>query len=253
MLKDWYYWYFIFHNNVLKSFNYERRLQPSRPEYGLAKINDILETKNNWNYHEPHGNIRGLCIYEDDCSTVRNSLSSQSNLSNTISTKNIIDYASVKMELQLGQYNYRGGMFVSKNSYKYGIIEARIKTYDFSCWPSFWMYSISGYEWNEIDIMEFQPKNNGYLNIAQHTKDGVIYDNIFPVGNDWHNKWHYYYINWEPGLLRWYVDDICIGCSCKNVPDVPMIILLSLEIDENKKPIQLPKKMDIDYIRVYQK
>lgn len=71
MLKSWYQWYFWTHNTVLKSFDYERRLQPSRPQYGETKINDIIETKNNWMYHEPHGNVRGLCIYEDDCSTVR--------------------------------------------------------------------------------------------------------------------------------------------------------------------------------------
>lgn len=62
------------------------------------------------------------------------------------------------MELQLGQYNYRGGMFVSKNQYKYGLFEARVKTHNTSCWPAFWMYSASGHDWYEIDIMEFQPK-----------------------------------------------------------------------------------------------
>lgn len=32
-----------------------------------------------------------------------------------------------------------------------------------------------------------------------------------------------------------------------------MIVLLSLEIDENRRPPELPKKMDIDYFRMYQR
>lgn len=107
---------------------------------------------------------------------------------------------------------------------EYGRVEARIKITPkegedpTGLWPAFWMmpaddvygtWAASG----EIDIMEARGSN-------QHSVDGTIH-----YGSQWPNnksigghysaddfstaEWHTYAIEWMPGELRWYVDDIC--------------------------------------------
>lgn len=231
LFYQWYFWY----HQTIGSFNRERRLQPSRPGWTLD-FNDELSDFVRWNWHEPSGDVRRDTVkYYPEMALEKTTLAP----------------ATLVMDFTLGQYNYKGGMLASEDAYLYGWFEARVKTEGQACWPAFWMYTANGSDvWNEIDIMEFAPANNGKFNIAHHHDDRSDVEK-FAVSNDWHSKWHYYSFEWRPNVMRWYIDDICINCTCRNIPQHPMIMLLSLEVDPELRPQQLPARMYIDYVRRY--
>ncbi len=170
----------------------------------------------------------------------------------------------------------------------YGRIEARIQlpTGD-GIWPAFWMlpttettakygtWAASG----EIDIMEFKGRlaNRVYgtLHYGQswpgNKGAGEMYK--FPSGTDG-SDFHIYALEWEPGEMRWYVDDACyfktnswwsMGPEDEEpyaypAPyDSPFYIILNLAVggtfDENRVPTDddIPAEMLVDYVRVYEK
>lgn len=169
---------------------------------------------------------------------------------------------------------------------QYGRIESRIKIEPTEgedptgLWPAFWMmpaddqyggWAASG----ELDIMEARGSN-------QHSVDGTIH-----YGSQWPNNkaiggshtnadfstadWHTYAVEWLPGEIRWYVDDICYyktsdwyATSNDNATDYTypapfdqeFYILLNLAVGGNYDAGALSDNltkasMYVDYVRVY--
>ncbi|MCS6823322.1 MAG: family 16 glycosylhydrolase [Cytophagaceae bacterium] len=105
-----------------------------------------------------------------------------------------------------------------KYSFRYGKVEARMKlAAGIGVWPAFWMlpqppnpnggWPTSG----EIDIMEFRG------DIINRVDGTVHYGNSWPNNQhdgtsytlstgDFVNSFHIFSIEWEPGVIRWYVD-----------------------------------------------
>ena len=167
----------------------------------------------------------------------------------------------------------------------YGRVEARIKLpIGNGIWPAFWMLPASDTYGNwassgEIDIMEFRGRlpNRSYANLHYGEEwpgnkySGSLYK--YPEGSDG-SDFHIYAIEWEPGIIRWYVDDSLFyetsswwGMAPEadepyDYPapyDAPFYILLNLAIggafDEYRLPSdsEIPAKMYVDYVRVYEK
>lgn len=166
----------------------------------------------------------------------------------------------------------------------YGRIEARIKNpAGDGIWPAFWMlpavdkygvWAASG----EIDIMEIKGRlpnrTYGTVHYGQawpgQKNSGFLYK--FPGDSD-ARDFHVYALEWEPGILRWFVDDHKF-CETSNfyamddeglefdypAPfDVPFYIVLDLAVggqfDDYRVPAdyELPAQMLVDYVRVYEK
>ena len=169
---------------------------------------------------------------------------------------------------------------------QYGRFESRIKVVPregedaTGLWPAFWMmpaydeygtWAASG----EIDIMEARGSN-------QHVVDGTIhYGSQWPnnkaigghYGNDEFSTadWHTYAVEWMPGELRWYVDDVCYYTTSEwystadgNAADFTypapfnqeFYILLNLAVGGNYDAGALSDNltgasMYVDYVRVY--
>lgn len=82
---------------------------------------------------------------------------------------------------------------------------------------------------------------------------------------DFSTAFHTFSVNWEPGLIVWYLDGVERFRTTNYVPvvnlDDPggvagMFILVNLAIGGRGRipiPAEFPKQMEIDYVRVYQK
>jgi beta-glucanase (GH16 family) len=158
--------------------------------------------------------------------------------------------------------------------FTYGRMEARIKLPGGAgLWPAFWMLSTDepygGWpQSGEIDIMEFisaKPDHvfgtihygDPYPNNQFQGKDFYLYD-----GTNFTDDFHEYAIEWSPGEIRWYVDDILY--SVKTPADIAPF---NWPFDHNFHFILntavggtlggtvdngiFPATMFVDYVRVY--
>jgi beta-glucanase (GH16 family) len=160
-----------------------------------------------------------------------------------------------------------------KFEFRYGKVEARIKTIDGQgYWPAFWMLPNGGCwpENGEIDIME-QWGHDGNSNAttgAAHT--GVCGGgSTYSVGSSnlnlgsYADDYHLYSVIWSENNIAWYVDDQLFHAvtpssypSNINWPfnSSDWFIILNLAIT-NAGPngnTVFPSQIDVDYVRVYQ-
>ncbi|MEL7145603.1 MAG: family 16 glycosylhydrolase [Bacteroidota bacterium] len=161
--------------------------------------------------------------------------------------------------------------------FTFGRFEASIKLpTGQGLWPAFWMLSTNepsgGWpQSGEIDIMEF---------LGQHPEEvfGTIhYGDPFPRnqftgtdftyydGNNFTDSFHVFAVEWEPGVLRWYVDDVLYQTLTSsdiapfNLPfdsGNQMHFLLNLAVGGNLPgspdgSTPFPSQMEVDYVRVY--
>lgn len=171
-------------------------------------------------------------------------------------------------------------------SITYGRVEARIKMPEGEgIWPAFWMLPVDDSIYGgwaasgEIDIMEARgrlPQTiGGTLHYGKVWPDNTYktQDFNFPEETDI-TDFHVYSLEWEPGIMRWYVDDECyftldkwfsqgkVSATEYTSPapfDVPFYILLNLAVggtfdpEANVRNAEFPAQMEVDFVRVYQK
>ena len=121
-----------------------------------------------------------------------------------------------KKENNFGQTEYYSGRVNTNNkhTFKYGRFEARIKVPEGKGFlPAFWMMpELEGYygvwpKCGEIDIMEVLGDNlntqYGTLHFGEpHTQRQGTYQ----IEGDFSKEYHVFAVDWEPGLITWYVD-----------------------------------------------
>lgn len=122
-------------------------------------------------------------------------------------------------------YNNSGADFTSariitrnKKTWLYGKFEARMKLpAGRGMWPAFWMLpqppnAYGGWPTSgEIDIMEFRgdriTKAEGTLHYGnsspQNQYDGTPF---YLTAGNFTNSFHVFTLEWEPGIIRWYID-----------------------------------------------
>uniref|UniRef100_UPI004056BFE4 glycoside hydrolase family 16 protein n=1 Tax=Acetatifactor sp. TaxID=1872090 RepID=UPI004056BFE4 len=167
----------------------------------------------------------------------------------------------------------------------YGRVEARIKMpVGEGLWPAFWMLpvdeSIYG-SWaasGELDIMEAKGRLPGQFSCAAHyggewpknSYSGQEY--VYHDGTTI-SDFHLYSMEWEPGEIRFYVDNECYYTLTdwfsmdsaethyeKPAPfDIPFYIILNMAIGGNfdkeadAANAEYPAAMEVDFVRVYHK
>lgn len=163
----------------------------------------------------------------------------------------------------------------SKESWKYGYFEARLKLpKGKGTWPAFWMMPSNFTKWpddGEIDIMEEVGYKPDYVSSSIHTKSynhikGTQKTNEVLVSGS-QNEFHVYALEWTEEYIKTFVDGKEIfhyGNDEKGNADswpfnAPFYIKLNLAwggnwggakgVDENA----LPAIYEIDYVRVFQK
>lgn len=160
----------------------------------------------------------------------------------------------------------------------YGRFEARIKIpAGQGIWPAFWMLgnNITTDDWprcGEIDIMENIGKEPGTVHGSLHgpsstkrTSDASAPFSL-PAGQNLAGAFHLYAVEWEPGVIRFYVDSNLYATFTQSqwssggtwVFDHPFFIILNVAVGGTwpgspDDTTQFPQKMLVDYVRVYTK
>ena len=176
------------------------------------------------------------------------------------------DYTSARLKTQ--------GLFTQA----YGRFEARIRIPEGQgMWPAFWMLgeNIPSARWpkcGEIDIMENVGKEPGAVHGSLHgpsaerpTSDLTAIFSL-PAGQSFTDDFHIYAIEWEPDIVRFYVDANLYAtfnssqwpAGGKWVFDHPFFIILNLAVGGNwpggpDASTKFPQSMLVDYVRVYTK
>ncbi len=197
------------------------------------------------------------------------------------------DYTSARLKTQ--------GLF----SQAYGRFEARIKIpAGQGMWPAFWMLGndITSSGWpkcGEIDIMENIGKEPGTAHVSLHAPGAsagttdLTTTYTLPDGQKFSDDFHVFAIEWEPEMIRFYVDDSFEAAFRKTrggadfpvhsttdrpsvgklllwkpgspwVFDHPFFIILNLAVggkwpDSPDSTTVFPQQMLVDYVRVYTK
>ena len=182
--------------------------------------------------------------------------------------------ADGSLDCYYGTCEYTSARLITANKaeFAYGRIESRIKVpAGVGLWPAFWSLGtdIGQVGWprtGEIDIMEFVGREPfevfgtihgpGY-SASQSFGDTYLFD--VPVSDDYHT----FAVEWEPDLIRWYVDDILYHTATPSdvspndwVFNDAVFLILNLAIGGNfggpiAPDIVLPATTLVDYIRIY--
>jgi beta-glucanase (GH16 family) len=159
----------------------------------------------------------------------------------------------------------------------YGRIESRMRIpIGQGIWPAFWMLGndIGTVNWptcGEIDIME----NVGSSPSTVHgTLHGPGYSGASPMtatyslpsGQRFADAFHVFTVEWEPNVIRWYVDGnlyqtrtpSSLPSGTRWVFDHPFFMILNVAVGGNwpgppNASTVFPQTMTIDYVRVYQR
>lgn len=160
----------------------------------------------------------------------------------------------------------------------YGRFEARIKIpAGQGMWPAFWMLGndITSVGWpkcGEIDIMENIGKEPSTVHGSLHgpSSSGPTSDATaafaLPAGQKFADDFHLYAVEWEPGVVRFYVDTNLYATFTQAqwpaggtwVFDHAFFLLLNVAVGGNwpgspDNTTQFPQQMLVDYVRVYTK
>ena len=163
--------------------------------------------------------------------------------------------------------------------FRYGKVEARIKTIDGKgFWPAFWMLPANG-SWpcdGEIDIME--QWGNPYLT---NSTSGAAHIGTCPYSQSTHfyetsssyissgsyaDDFHTYSVIWKEDTITWYVDEIELfslnPSSFWSIPSPSAwpfnsnewYLMINLAITQSGPDTNtiFPNQIEIDYVRVYQ-
>jgi beta-glucanase (GH16 family) len=159
-----------------------------------------------------------------------------------------------------------------KVEFTYGRVEARIDIPNGQgIWPAFWMLGANFPEigWplsGEIDILE----NIGEKNIVYGALHGPGYSGVDNIGHvyradvNFDEGFHVYAIDWDPYVIRWYVDGELVNSTSVNdldgaqwVYDHDFFLLMNVAVGgywpgNPDDSTAFPQEMIIDYLRVYQ-
>jgi beta-glucanase (GH16 family) len=96
------------------------------------------------------------------------------------------------------------------------------------------------------------------MTVHWHTKAGPRHQGESYVGPDFSRAFHVFAVEWEKDEIRWYVDGVMRFRVNKNIPGVPMRIILNTAVGGNwpgppgKKTV-FPQYHFIDYVRVFER
>jgi len=178
-------------------------------------------------------------------------------------------------------FNYTSARLrtLNKADFLYGRMEARIKLPSTpGIWPAFWMlptnspyggWAASG----EIDIMEsvnFADTIYGSIHFGGNWPNNTHLTCTRTGAIDYSLDFHRYAIDWQPGLIRWFIDDVAyctrgasqwFSSAAPGDPDAPFDqmfhFLLNVAVGGNfpgnpNGSSQFPQQMIVDWVRVYQ-
>lgn len=157
---------------------------------------------------------------------------------------------------------YVSGEVNTRDAWKWGRIEIRAKVppRNKGILSAFWM-TPSDRSWPpEIDIAEILGSQADTVIFTNHwgTAKNRSYNTSKYVGTDLSADFHVYSVEWDQKEIRWFLDGIQRASSTNGLPDIPMIVRISLPVgpDWEGNPDNtsvFPQELLVDWIRVYSK
>jgi beta-glucanase (GH16 family) len=178
------------------------------------------------------------------------------------------------------KFNYTSARSKSQGlfSQAYGRFEARIKLpAGQGIWPAFWMLGddIKSVGWpkcGEIDIMENVGKEPGINHGSLHAPSSTNRTSdmrttiTLPAGRKLSDDFHLYAVEWEPGVVRFYLDaNLYATFTSAQWPeggtwvfDHPFFLILNVAVGGDWPGLpdaatHFPQSMQVDYVRVYKR
>jgi beta-glucanase (GH16 family) len=173
--------------------------------------------------------------------------------------------------------NFTSARLLTKGKFqqRYGRFEARIKVpFGQGIWPAFWMLGndIDSVGWpscGEIDVMEHVGReptvNHGSLHGPGYSGGNSLSGRYtLPDQQRFADDFHVFAMEWEPGTIRFYVDDLLyatrttsdVPASGRWVFDHPFFMIMNIAVGGNfpgnpDDTTVFPQTMIVDYVRVY--
>lgn len=127
-------------------------------------------------------------------------------------------------------------------------------------WPAHWMLPNDGSWPPEIDIMELLGHDPKTVHMTNHwgTQQQHRFIGDHYTGPDFSAGFHIFSVEWEPGIVRWYVDGVKRFESTQGVPNKPFFLILNTAVggDWPGNPdisTVFPQRHEIDWVKVYRK
>ena len=200
----------------------------------------------------------------------------------TSRTDNVRHDGAGHLEIVARRENFGGNAYTSgrintggRFTQAYGRFEARVKMPQGSgIWPAFWTLgdnigapNVGWPQCGELDIMEAAID----FRVNHGSAHGPGYSGGSPLTGTWTipsgrlgDDYHVYAMEWEPGVVRWYVDDNLYETRTPaDVPpgktwvyDHPFFIIMNVAVGGNwpgtpDASATFPQTMSVDYVRVY--
>ncbi|HPF99172.1 MAG TPA: family 16 glycosylhydrolase [Kiritimatiellia bacterium] len=160
----------------------------------------------------------------------------------------------------MGDREYTSGLVESKGkfSFLYGRVDIRAKLpRGQGLWPAHWMLPADGSWPPEIDIMEIVGSQPEALVMSLHNGawpdlDSQSFDTLGP---DLSADFHVFSLEWEPGSIRWLLDDVQQFAVTRGVPSIPFYLILNTAVGGSMpgnpdETTVFPQYHVIDYVRV---
>lgn len=186
-----------------------------------------------------------------------------------------LEEADGSQECYYGPCEFESARLITQNKaeFAYGRIESRLRvpTGGDGLWPAFWSLGtdITYNPWpgaGEIDVMEYVSRIPNEIFGTIHGpgySGGASFNGIYDFGERVDQEFHTFAVEWEPDVIRWYVDGILYHeAEPSDVPgpwvfDKPFFLLLNFAIGGNfggavDPANAYPQEYLVDYVRVYQ-
>ncbi len=154
------------------------------------------------------------------------------------------------------EFDYTSGVVNTGKSFRpqYGKIEIKAKMNDQQVGThTAWLAGDQALP--QVNIFKYE-KNKLSLGIfwGQLSKKGIRKNvNTLLSGAKYGQDFHIFTLEWEPGKMTWYINELEAKTITTDVPEMPMYIALSSGLYGNVDETKLPATFDIDWVKVYSK
>ncbi len=152
-------------------------------------------------------------------------------------------------------FDYTSGLISTGKSFrqKYGKVRAKIRMSHAPVRQAMWMVAETILPHVDVAKME-QGKlyyGNFWGNIAE--KGGVNKKIRKKAAEKYTGDYFIYSIEWTPEKLVWKINNKQVLTQTRGIPSEPMYLVLSAGVTNGVTEHQLPAKMEIDWVKIYQK
>jgi beta-glucanase (GH16 family) len=160
---------------------------------------------------------------------------------------------------------YTSAHLRAHTSFTYGAFEVRAKapgaTEARGLWPGFWLGAADGN--GAMDVVTLYGAPGGYTNATQAVYPSSPQQSAYAVPGGPAGGFHTYRLEWESGVMRWYVDGGLVWTrDASTTPDFATYFAKPYQVHLNfpvgggggdPTGATLPTDFEVDYVRIYQR